>query len=273
MTFAQDGVKLKPQGMEGRDTSIVYADLDRVKTLGRGATSKVYLVRHRPTGDTYALKELNAMAHADTRRMAINELRIAHKHAQQAEHLVHFVDAFFSGEKICICMEFADGFKVTDEAKLDAHCVDRAKLVSSVAQAFAYCVHVDGHFSGDPHPGNILVLPRVRRAPDGTETAAGGQAVLLDWGLAKTFPARSRLAISRLVWGTGTNDVGEVLAGLEAVGTRGMKMRKKAARAKKARAAMARDGRASPGRRLRQGEGTAGRATARRRMGRGPSHQ
>ena len=32
-------------------------------------------------------------------------------------------------------------------------------MVESICAAFAYQMHVDGSFSGDPHPGNILVQP------------------------------------------------------------------------------------------------------------------
>lgn len=104
---------------------------------------------------------------------------------------------------------------------------------------------MDGHFSGDPHPGNILV--RLRPTPQprpadvvgaaGAAGAAGAgaalrdsagrgggpaaalwQPVLLDWGLAKTLGARSRLAISRLVCGVAGSDMGLMLEGFEEVG-------------------------------------------------------
>jgi predicted unusual protein kinase regulating ubiquinone biosynthesis (AarF/ABC1/UbiB family) len=105
----------------------------------------------------------------------------------------------------------ACGLQVTDEAALASHGVDKDALVAAVCAAFAHCVHVDGHFSGDPHPGNILVRPR----PGG---AGGGQAVLLDWGLAKTLSTRSRLALSRVVHGVSSNDIALMLQGFEDVG-------------------------------------------------------
>ena len=81
MTFAQDGIILKGmQGMrlDGSPTSnITLADLEKQRVLGSGATSRVHLVKHRKTGELLALKELMAMADADTRRMAVNELRLA----------------------------------------------------------------------------------------------------------------------------------------------------------------------------------------------------
>ena len=53
------------------------------------------------------------MADRDTRHMAVNELRLAHK-ASQGEHLIRFVDAFFDEGKILIAMEFADGGSLDD---------------------------------------------------------------------------------------------------------------------------------------------------------------
>ena len=51
------------------------------------------------------------MADEDTRHMAVNEIKIANKHAKHAEHLVRTVDAYFHNDKICIAMEFADGVR------------------------------------------------------------------------------------------------------------------------------------------------------------------
>ena len=58
-----------------------------------------------------AVKELSALADEDTRRMAVNEIKIANRHAKHAEHLVKTVDAYFHNDKICIAMEFADGVR------------------------------------------------------------------------------------------------------------------------------------------------------------------
>ena len=102
MTFAQDGIILKGmQGMrlDGSPTSnITLADLEKQRVLGSGATSRVHLVKHRKTGELLALKELMAMADADTRRMAVNELRLAS--SAHAEHLIRFVDAFFDEVRV-----------------------------------------------------------------------------------------------------------------------------------------------------------------------------
>ena len=88
-TFSVEGLKLHgARGMAAASgkaevSTIGLADLERDKLLGRGASGRVFLVRHRQTGEMYAMKELTAMADEDTRHMAVNELRIAHTAGKQ----------------------------------------------------------------------------------------------------------------------------------------------------------------------------------------------
>ena len=125
LTFKQGDVIMKQNGMidEGSRQSIstlLYTDLEKERVLGRGATAKVWLMRHKLTGQLLAVKELTAMADDDTRRMAVNELRISHKHARHAHYLVRFLDAFFHDGKICIAMEFCDAGSYQDIIKASA---------------------------------------------------------------------------------------------------------------------------------------------------------
>ena len=67
MTFDSEDIKLRgARGMElsGGDSasSVTLQDLDRLRQLGSGATSRVFLARHRTTGQMLALKELTSMA-------------------------------------------------------------------------------------------------------------------------------------------------------------------------------------------------------------------
>ncbi len=97
----------KAQGGDGSVamTDIKYDDLETLKQLGKGMSSKVYLKKHKRTGQIMAVKELSAGIPDDARAMAINELKIAHKHARQ-EYLVNFIGGFVHEGKICICLEF-----------------------------------------------------------------------------------------------------------------------------------------------------------------------
>ena len=89
----------------GEEVDIAYDDLETIQQLGKGMSSKVYLKKHKKTGQVMAVKELSSGISDDARAMAINELKIAHKHAVQ-EYLVNFVGGFVHDGKICICLEF-----------------------------------------------------------------------------------------------------------------------------------------------------------------------
>ena len=82
-----------------------------------------------------------------------------------------------------LVMEFIDGIKITDVARLRAAGLDTGQVAQKLAEA--YCEQILGHgfFHADPHPGNILVQRRDDGAP---------RLVLLDFGLAKDLPPRFR---------------------------------------------------------------------------------
>lgn len=63
--------------------------------------------------------------------------------------------------------------------------------MSKICKSFAYQIHVDGMFNGDPHPGNILVQ---------IDSKTGvAHPVLLDWGLVKMFNDSERIAFAKTV--------------------------------------------------------------------------
>ena len=84
-------------------------------------------------------------------------------------------------------MSFVDGFKVDDKAMLDLHQVDRAYLIDQITRSYAHQIFVDGFYSADPHPGNILVEIATKRA------------VLLDFGLTKELSEDARYYFAKLL--------------------------------------------------------------------------
>lgn len=74
---------------------------------------------------------------------------------------------------------------------LQEYKVDRRELMYKLCDSFAYQIHIDGLFNGDPHPGNILVQI--------DEETGDATPVILDWGLVKTFDSKGQLAFSKLV--------------------------------------------------------------------------
>mmetsp|Transcript_39787 Transcript_39787/g.106092 ORF Transcript_39787/g.106092 Transcript_39787/m.106092 type:complete len:500 (+) Transcript_39787:1107-2606(+) len=91
-------------------------------------------------------------------------------------------------------------------AKLDEHKADRVRIVDHVTRAYAHQIFVDGFYSADPHPGNILV-DRTTLMP-----------VLLDFGLTKELDAHTRYNFARLLVAVAEQDMHGLLDALEGVG-------------------------------------------------------
>jgi len=66
-----------------------------------------------------------------------------------------------TGETV-LTLEFVEGIKITDFQKLEKQGLDRKKIANHCAEILLEQVLVHGLFHGDPHPGNILVLPEER---------------------------------------------------------------------------------------------------------------
>ena len=111
---AADGLAIR--GAKGTEVSL--ADLERGKLLGRGASGRVYLMRHRRDADRrYALKELQTLADDGARKQVVNEMKIARKHQAHTAHVVKMVDAYFVDGKLSVLMEFCDGGSLEDAFK------------------------------------------------------------------------------------------------------------------------------------------------------------
>lgn len=66
--------------------------------------------------------------------------------------------------------EYVEGIKVSDTPAIDAAGLDRREISRRGAKAFLKMVLEHGFFHGDPHPGNVLILP-------------GNVICLLDFGM------------------------------------------------------------------------------------------
>ena len=74
-----------------------------------------------------------------------------------------------------LVLEYLDGIPIHDLDRLRAAGFDLPALADRIARLYARMIFEKGFFHGDPHPGNLLVMP-------------SGQIGLLDFGLAKALP-------------------------------------------------------------------------------------
>jgi cytochrome P450 family 110 len=85
-----------------------------------------------------------------------------------------------------LVLEYLDGIKVVDLDALRAAGHDLAEVARRIGRLYARMIFEQGFFQGDPHPGNLLVMP-------------GTVIGLLDFGLAKELPPGFGPAVAELV--------------------------------------------------------------------------
>jgi predicted unusual protein kinase regulating ubiquinone biosynthesis (AarF/ABC1/UbiB family) len=115
---------------------------------------------------------------------ARNAERIRQNLAHRSDVTIPRVISELSTRRVLV-LEYVEGIKVTNVDALDRAGIDRHALARLLTELFCHQILHDGFFHADPHPGNILVQP-------------GPRVVLLDFGLAKTFPASFRAGLAQL---------------------------------------------------------------------------
>jgi len=105
--------------------------------------------------------------------------------------------------------EYLPGIRITDRARLSRAAIDPARVVEALLGAYAAQVFRHRLFHGDPHPGNLLVLPLER-----------GEFALcfVDFGIVQEVPAGFREGALALGAGVLARDAGGVAAALRRLG-------------------------------------------------------
>jgi len=81
----------------------------------------------------------------------------------KSTHWMHFPHVYWShSSRGVLTMEYIDGIKVSDLTSLQKAGLDRKVIAQRGADAFLEMVLKHGFFHGDPHPGNVFILPENR---------------------------------------------------------------------------------------------------------------
>lgn len=100
-----------------------------------------------------------------------------------------------------LTLEYVDGIKVSDLDTLDRAGLDRTIIARRGADAFLEMVLNHGFFHGDPHPGNVLILP-------------DNVICLLDYGIVGRLDEDLKSFISDILLAIVNRDVDEVVSQL-----------------------------------------------------------
>jgi ubiquinone biosynthesis protein len=111
-----------------------------------------------------------------------------------------------SGEKI-LTMEFITGYSVTKSDLLKSNGIDPVALSESISGLIYEQVFTHGFFHGDPHPGNMTIIPS-------KEVPSGGVLGLYDYGMMGAFSPSFRSNLAHLIAGLGEKDNRQVMLAL-----------------------------------------------------------
>lgn len=107
--------------------------------------------------------------------------------------------------KEVLVTEYVEGTKITEVEALRALGLDPVVVASRAVDVWGEMVLKNGHFHGDPHPGNILVLP-------------DGRLALIDFGLTARLDPRARAGFARLSQAAAHRDAAALMEGFRDLG-------------------------------------------------------
>jgi ubiquinone biosynthesis protein len=100
-----------------------------------------------------------------------------------------------------LTMEFISGYGIMDVSALARAGIDPVELSEHITELIYEQIFEHGFFHGDPHPGNMLVLP-------------GGVTGLLDYGMMGSFSPPFRSSIAYLIAGLAEKNYQEVMSAI-----------------------------------------------------------
>jgi ubiquinone biosynthesis protein len=187
-------VKVRRPGV----TEVVATDIDALWGLAHLAQ------RHLPGSELYnpvgLVKEFSR-----TIRRELDFSREGHTIGKfrsnfAGDRTLHFPDVHWQcTTRGLLTMEYIDGIKVSDLPALAQEGLDRRVIARRGADAFLKQVLVHGFFHGDPHPGNVFILP-------------GNVICLLDYGMVGRVDPALRTYLSDVIMCIVSRDMEELVA-------------------------------------------------------------
>jgi ubiquinone biosynthesis protein len=243
--FSEVEVRLR-QELGGRTPQEVFAEFD-VHPVASASIGQVHIARLR-TGEKVAVKiqypgiesvvatDLHALRrivqlvsrllpdwgwkgiHGEIKRMVLAELdyrqeaeamaEIARNFAGRTDVIIPRVIAEYSTTRV-LTTQWMDGIKVGDVEGLAAAGIDRVRAGRLCIEAYCKQIFVDGVYHADPHPGNLLLIPR----DDQSVTL-----VFLDFGATARISPAMRKGIVSFLQGAVTRDVGRIVSAMKSMG-------------------------------------------------------
>ncbi|KAH9485382.1 ABC1 family protein MCP2-like protein [Psilocybe cubensis] len=213
----------------GEPISEIFDDFDP-EPIGVASLAQVHIGRHKASGKTVAVKHPHLAEFCDVdmemvdatlgwikywfpdfeftwlgEEMRTNlpkEMDFVHEANNAARTKVEFacvrtslyIPEVVLATKRVLIMEYIKGGRVDDLKYLSACDIDRNKVAVELSRIFNQMVFVNGWFHADPHPGNLLIRPKVA----GSKSPYNFEIVLLDHGLYFDMESKLRVNYSKL---------------------------------------------------------------------------
>lgn len=105
-----------------------------------------------------------------------------------------------------LVMSFEEGFRFDDKENILKEKIDFNKIIGTLVNFYTTQMLINGYFHADPHPGNLLI-------------SKDGQIILLDFGMVKSVPNSSRIAIIELIKAANERDYELYISASKRLGT------------------------------------------------------
>jgi len=153
------GVAVKVQRPNIR--KVIETDLDILAELARLAENRLSWAQTYRVGDMVKEIAKALRQELDYEKEARNTAKSAAACAALPYVKIPRVYPSYSSKRV-MTMEFIEGIKLAERNKLIGAGYDLKQIAERFATALLHMILIEGHFHGDPHPGNVLVLPGER---------------------------------------------------------------------------------------------------------------
>jgi ubiquinone biosynthesis protein len=192
-----DGTEVAVKVQRPEIVAMTKADLGVMQELSKFAERRLAFARAVDLNAIVTEFASGVLRELDYRNEAYQAKRLQEGMAKFPNVGVPNVYDALSGERV-LTMEFIRGIKISDVAKLEAAGLDRQALGVAFIRALIKQVLIDGFFHGDPHPGNLFVVPET------------GRIVFIDCGLVGQLDSQQRTDLLDLIYSLKTYDFDSV---------------------------------------------------------------
>lgn len=200
----RDGQRVILKVQRPHISQIIAADLDILRDLARLAER--YVTDLRPFHPVGLVEEFaRTITHElDFRHELRNLERCARNFANDATVFIPTPYPDLTTPRV-LTMTYVEGVKITDRHALTQAGLDPQEVAAYGANALLKQIFVHGFFQGDPHPGNLVVLP-------------GNVIAILDYGMFGSIDTETREHLATLLLGVVQRDANKMVHALVELG-------------------------------------------------------